>query len=119
MMQSRLVFANIVFCRRVLIRSRSILNILFGGQMTWILVAFIGAFVGTMVSFVVRHLHMPPLLCIGLGIIGALIGAGLNTMMGTEILGAWSFYLSGAVVSVCIIAGGILAFSLTNEERRV
>jgi uncharacterized membrane protein YeaQ/YmgE (transglycosylase-associated protein family) len=85
--------------------------------MTWILVAIIGAMVGAAVSVVVRHLEMPVALCVGLGVAGALIGAGLNAMVGAEILGAWSFYLSGAVVSVCILAGGILAFSLTNEDR--
>jgi uncharacterized membrane protein YeaQ/YmgE (transglycosylase-associated protein family) len=89
-----------------------------GGQMTWILVAIIGAIVGTIVSLVVRHLDMPVSLCVGLGVIGALVGAGLNAMIGAEILGAWSFYLSGAVVSVCILAGGILAYSLTSEEKR-
>lgn len=87
--------------------------------MAWILVAIIGAVVGALVSFVVRHLHMPTALCVGLGVLGALIGAGLNAMVGADILGAWSFYLSGAVVSVCILAGGILAFSLTSEEKRV
>ena len=86
--------------------------------MTWILVAIIGAVIGATVSFVVRHLDMPIALCTGLGVLGALIGAGLNAMIGAEILGAWSFYLSGAVVSVCVLAGGILAFSLTKEEKR-
>ncbi len=87
--------------------------------MAWVVVAIIGGLIGGVVSFVVRQVHMPYALCIGLGVIGALVGAGLNRMVGADILGAWSFYLSGAVVSVCMLAGGILAFSLTSEEKRI
>ena len=84
----------------------------------WFLVVCIGIIVGSIVNFVVRHLEMPYLLCVGIGVIGALLGAALNRMIGAEILGPSSFYLSGAIVAVCILAGGVFAYSLTYTDKR-
>ena len=83
----------------------------------WFLIVCIGMVIGSIVNFVTRHLEMPYILNVGLGIIGALLGAGLNRMVGVEILGPSSFYLSGAVVAVCISAGSVLAYSITFNER--
>ena len=87
--------------------------------MEWLLVAIIGAVIGVVVSVVVGGVRVPAVLCVTIGIIGALGGAVLFKMTGAEVFGTWSLYIAGAGISILALAGGIFAYLLTSAENRV
>ena len=85
--------------------------------MTWLLVIAIGLIVGSITNMVVRHLHMPLALNLGIGAIGAVVGATLFKLVNVEIFGVSTFYLSALLIAVCISAGSVLAYSLTFANK--
>ena len=88
--------------------------------MEWIVVVAIGAVIGGVVSFVsVEGLRMPQSLTILLAIVGAVFGALISRVTGFTSFGPWTFYITGTGLSIAMLAGGILAFSLTNSEKRI
>lgn len=87
--------------------------------MEWIIVAAIGAVIGTIVSYVSQGIHMPQPLTILLAVAGAFAGAILGRVTGFEEMGRWAFYVAAGGLSVGLVAGGMFAFSLTSEERRI
>ncbi|MES2964681.1 MAG: hypothetical protein V4760_12385 [Bdellovibrionota bacterium] len=87
--------------------------------MEWLVIAFIGAIVGFVVSFVAQGLlRMPVSLVVLIGTIGALGGGAIQQATQSMIFGRWTFYLAGVGLSIALLAGGLLGYSLTNEERR-
>jgi uncharacterized membrane protein YeaQ/YmgE (transglycosylase-associated protein family) len=86
--------------------------------MEWLAVAIIGAIIGTIVSFVGLNLKMPQALVIALGTIGAIAGGLIDRVTQFAAFGAYTFYIAGAGLSVVVLAGAFLAYSLTNEETR-
>lgn len=87
--------------------------------MEWIFIALIGAFIGLLVAYgAAQALRMPSALVITIGVIGALGGAFLQQATGSLIFGPWTFYLGGIGLAIALEAGGLLGYSLTNEERR-
>lgn len=87
--------------------------------MEWLIVAIIGGIIGALVGFVFESIRMPQALSILLGVIGGLLGGGLYTITKVSLFGGASFYVYGVVAAVGLLAGGVLAFHLTSEERRV
>jgi hypothetical protein len=87
--------------------------------MDWLLVAIIGAAVGFVISFFAQGIRMPQALCVVLALAGSLAGAGLIKISGLPIFGIGSFYIAGCLGAICLLAGGILAFSLTQDEHRI
>jgi ABC-type enterochelin transport system permease subunit len=88
--------------------------------MEWIVVIAIGAIIGGVVSFVtLGGLKMPQTLTILLAIIGAIFGGLIAKVTGFLSFGQFTLYITAAGLSIALLAGGILAFSLTNEEKRV
>lgn len=87
--------------------------------MEWIVVAAIGAIIGTVVSFVSAGLRMPQSLTILLAVVGAIAGGLIARVTNFLAFGPWTFYIAGTGLAIAMLAGGILAFSLTNEEKRI
>ena len=88
--------------------------------MEWIVVLAIGAVIGVVVSFVAAgSLKMPQILTIFIAVVGAVFGGLIARVTGMLAFGQFTFYIAAAVLSIALLAGGILAFSLTNEEKRV
>jgi hypothetical protein len=88
--------------------------------MEWLVVIAIGAIIGGVVSFVsVEGLRMPQSLTILLAIVGAVFGGIIVRATGFLAFGQWTFYVAATGLSIALLAGGILAFSLTNEEKRI
>lgn len=88
--------------------------------MEWIVVIAIGAIIGGVVSFVsVEGLRMPQSLTILLAVVGAVFGGLIAQVTGFMAFGQATFYIAGAGLSIAMLAGGLLAFSLTNEEKRI
>jgi len=87
--------------------------------MEWFVVATIGAVIGLLTGFFAEIVRMPQILCIVLGTIGAVLGGTLFRITRIDVFGAASFYLIGVLVAIGFLVGGILAYSLTNTERRV
>lgn len=88
--------------------------------MEWIVVVAIGAIIGVVVSFVsLEGLRMPPSLTLLLAIVGAVFGGLIAQVTGFTALGRYTFYITATGLSIVLLAGGLLAFSLTNEEKRV
>ena len=88
--------------------------------MEWLVLIGIGAVLGLLCGYLASTMiRMPQTLCILLGITGALLGGALFQMTGSAIFGPTSFYIFGVVVSFGLLAGGVLAFNLTKEEKRV
>ena len=88
--------------------------------MAWIVVVAIGAVIGAVVSFVsLEGLRMPQSLTILLAIVGAVFGGILVHVTGFLAFGQYTFYIAATGLSIALLAGGMLAFSLTNEEKRV
>ncbi len=87
--------------------------------MEWIAVAIIGGIIGTLVSFIGQSVRMHQAVSILLGVIGGLAGGTLARITGFYSFGAWTFYAAGALVAIGFLAGGLLAQTLTNSERRV
>ncbi len=88
--------------------------------MEWIVVIAIGAVIGGVVSFVsLEGLRMPQSLTILLAVVGAVFGALLAQVTGFQAFGQYTFYIAATGLSIALLAGGMLAFSLTNEEKRI
>ena len=88
--------------------------------MEWIVVIAIGAVIGAVVSFVsLEGLRMPQSLTILLAIVGAVFGGLIAQVTGFTGLGQYTFYIAATGLSIALLAGGMLAFSLTNEEKRI
>ena len=87
--------------------------------MEWIVLAIIGAVIGTVVSFVATAVRMPQSLAILVAVVGAIAGGAIARTTGFLAFGTWTFYVAGAGLSIVMLAGGILGYSLTNEEKRV
>lgn len=88
--------------------------------MEWIVAIAIGAVIGGVVSFVsVEGLRMPQSLTILVAIVGAVFGGLIARVTGFMAFGQWTFYIAATGLSIAMLAGGILAFSLTNEEKRI
>jgi uncharacterized membrane protein YeaQ/YmgE (transglycosylase-associated protein family) len=86
----------------------------------WIIVVAIGAIIGTVVSFVtIEGLRMPQTLTIALAIVGAVFGGLLAHITSFEALGHYTFYIAATGLSIALLAGGLLAYSLTSEEKRI
>lgn len=85
--------------------------------MEWIVLAAVGAIIGTVVSFIGLNMKMPQSLVIGLATAGALAGGLLDRMTQTAAFGYWTFYIAGIGLSIVVLAGAFLAYSLTNEEK--
>ena len=87
--------------------------------MEWIVLAVVGAVIGTVVSFIATGLRMPQSLAILVAVVGAIAGGGIARTTGFMAFGTWTFYIAGAGLAIVMLAGGILGYSLTNEEKRV
>ena len=87
--------------------------------MDWIFLAIIGAVLGGIVSFAALNLRMPQSLTVFMGVLGALAGGFLAQITHFFTFGPWTFYVAGVALSIVVLAGGILGFSLTNEEKRI
>lgn len=87
--------------------------------MEWFLLAIIGAVIGTVISFFTQRLHLPQPLAVLVATVGALAGGGLAHVAGFAAFGRWTFYITGAGLALGVLAGAILAFSLTSEEKRI
>lgn len=87
--------------------------------MEWIVLAVIGLVIGTVVSFIATSIHMPQTLSIFVALIGAIAGGLIAQVTGFLAFGQWTFYVAGAGLSIVMLAGGALAFSLTSEEKHV
>ena len=88
--------------------------------MDWIIVALVGAIVGLIVAYgAVQALRMPSLLVIIVGTVGALGGGLIQRATGSLVFGPHTFYIAGLGLSIALVAGSLLAYSLANEERRV
>lgn len=87
--------------------------------MEWLVVAAIGLVIGTLFSFIAQGVNMPQSLSLVLALVGALAGASLERITNIALFGRWTFYLSGALVAVGFLVGGMLAYTLTSRERRV
>lgn len=87
--------------------------------MEWLIVAVIGAVLGMLVSLLAREFRMPQIVPIILGMMGALGGGALYKITGVPLFGALSFYMSGVILAIGVLAGGLLAFNLTRSETRV
>ena len=88
--------------------------------MEWIVVVGIGCLIGLVVSFVVAGtLKMPRSLTIIVGIVGAVVGGIIARVSGFFAFGDFTFYISATALSVALLSGGVLGFSLTNEEKRI
>jgi uncharacterized membrane protein YeaQ/YmgE (transglycosylase-associated protein family) len=88
--------------------------------MEWLAVAVVGAIIGFVVSFAAAQaFRMPGSLVVFIGVMGALGGGMIQRATDTIIFGRWTFYIAGAALSIALLAGALLAYSLTNEERRV
>jgi uncharacterized membrane protein YeaQ/YmgE (transglycosylase-associated protein family) len=86
--------------------------------MEWIVIALIGAIVGVVASFAAQPLRMPAALVVFIGIVGALGGGLIQNATHSLIFGQWTFYVAGVGLSIALLAGALLGYSLTNEERR-
>jgi hypothetical protein len=86
--------------------------------MEWLLVAIMGAGIGFVVSLAVGAIRFPLPLCVAIGAFGALAGAALFHITGSEVFGILSLYIAGAVISTLALAGGLLAYMLTSPQRR-
>ena len=88
--------------------------------MIWIVIIAIGAIIGASVGFVSSTgVGMPRSLTLFIAIAGAVIGGILVRFTGFMALGEFTTYIAATVLSIALVAGSILAFSLTNEEKRV
>lgn len=88
--------------------------------MEWIVVIAIGAVIGSVVSFVASEaIRMPQSLTILIAVVGAVLGGLIDRVTGFLAFGQSTFYIAAAGLSIALLAGGLLAFSLTNEEKRV
>ena len=87
--------------------------------MEWIVLAVIGAVIGAVVSFIATAVRMPQSLSILVALVGAIAGGAIARATGFLAFGTWTFYIAGAGLAIVMLAGGILAYSLTNEEKRV
>ena len=87
--------------------------------MEWLVVAVIGMIVGTAISFATISLRMPQSLTILLAVVGAVAGGLITKVANFAAFGPWTFYIAGTALAIVMLAGGILAFSLTNEEKRI
>jgi uncharacterized membrane protein YeaQ/YmgE (transglycosylase-associated protein family) len=87
--------------------------------MEWLLVAIVGSVVGLLIGFFAEAIRMPQSLSVVLGVAGSLAGAGIVRVSSTAFLGPWSFYVAATLGAICLLSGGILAFSLTQDEHRI
>lgn len=88
--------------------------------MEWLVLALLGAVIGFVVSFAAQQtLRMPSALVIFVAVLGALGGGLIQQATESITFGRWTFYIAGLGLSVTLLAGALLAYSLTNEERRV
>lgn len=88
--------------------------------MEWVVAIAIGAIIGAVVSFVsVEGMRMPQSLTILLAVVGAVFGGLIAKVTGFMSFGPWTFYVAATGLSIALLAGGLLAFSLTDEEKRI
>jgi hypothetical protein len=87
--------------------------------MEWLIIGVIGAAVGFVISFFAQSIRMPQALCVVLALAGSLAGAGLIKITGLLIFGVGSVYIAGCLGAICLLAGAMLAFSLTQDEHRI
>ncbi|MEK7358177.1 MAG: hypothetical protein AAB250_17150 [Bdellovibrionota bacterium] len=87
--------------------------------MEWLALAMIGALIGVVVGFAAQSLRMPVALVVFVALIGALGGGMIQKATGSLIFGTWTFYIAGVGLAIALLAGALLGYSLTNEERRV
>jgi len=88
--------------------------------MDWVMIIVIGGVLGLMTGFVARNLNgMPEALCVFVGILGSLLGGALFGAVKSSIFGTASFYIYGVFVSVGLLGGAILAFTLTSTKKRL
>lgn len=86
--------------------------------MEWLLVAFVGATIGLIAGVVAQTVRMPSALSLAIGIVGGLCGGMLARLTGLDKVADWSFYVAGGMVATAFLAGGVLGYGLTNEEKR-
>lgn len=82
--------------------------------MEWIVLLVLGVFVGLLAVFITEPAGMPQLLTLSLGVAGVLIGGLLTKMTGFSPIGPATLYFMGTVLAICLLAGGTLAFILTD-----
>lgn len=88
--------------------------------MEWIILALVGAVIGLLAAYgAAQALRMPTALVVFIGVVGALGGGMIQHATESLIFGRWTFYVAGAGLALALVAGGLLGYSLTNEERRV
>lgn len=88
--------------------------------MEWVILGVVGALIGVLFHVFARSLRMPQMLCMILGATGAILGGILVYFTGIEAFGYGSFYITGVLLAIGLLAGGALGYSLTNrDENRV
>ncbi len=88
--------------------------------MEWIVVVAIGAAIGVGVSFFAAgSIKMPYSLTIFVAVVGAIFGGLIVQFSGFLAFGPFSFYIAATALSIALLAGAMLAHSLTNEEKRI
>lgn len=87
--------------------------------MAWIALIGIGAVIGVVLRLLALALPIRWEVVVVLSIVGALLGGVLQTITQTDLFGAYSFYLLGALMAFLIGGGEFLPFALTRRERRV
>jgi hypothetical protein len=87
--------------------------------MMWFSLLVVGAVIGTLASFFSQRIHMPRIWVVLIATASAVAGGALALTTGFHAFGRLTIYISGAGLALGVIAGAVLAFSLTNEEKRV
>jgi len=88
--------------------------------MQWLVLLLIGALLGVFARFVMMfNSGITMGFCALMGILGALAGGVLYELSPTALFGSHTFYLMGALVSIALLVGGILAQTLTAREKRI
>ena len=87
--------------------------------MQWFILAIVGAIVGTAISFFTQKMSMPQPLVVMVATVGALAGGALVRVSGFNAFGRWTFFIAGGGLALGMLAGAILAFSLTSQEKRI
>lgn len=82
--------------------------------MEWIVLIVLGVFIGLLAVFITEPAGMPQLLTLSLAVAGVLFGGLLTKMTNFTAIGPATVYFMGAVLAICLLAGGALAYVLTD-----
>lgn len=86
--------------------------------MEWILLIILGAAIGFILSPIARLVHVPIVISVAVGSLGAVIGAAVDEAAGFEPFGRATDFIAGGVVSVGCLIGMVLAFALTRDWKQ-